>query len=120
MTSTSVIKPSADTFIDLSTIAKGYGVDVVAEYLKSQGIQHFLVEIGGELRARKKAVRDSWRVATEKPSASERGLQQIISVGDNAIATAGDYRNFLVNDGQRFCICSTRRQVILFVILLRR
>ncbi len=103
LTSTSVIKPSADTFIDLSTIAKGYGVDVVAEYLKSQGIQHFLVEIGGELRvAGRKPSGDSWRVAIEKPSASERGLQQIISVGDNAIATAGDYRNFFVNDGQRF------------------
>ncbi len=100
---TSVTKTNADMYIDLSTIAKGYGVDVVAERIESAGINNYLVEIGGELRLSGVKADDShWRVAIEKPSALGRASQQEISVGDNAVATSGDYRQFFEQDGKRY------------------
>jgi len=90
-------------YVDLSAIAKGYGVDVIANYFEELGMRNYLVEVGGELRAKgfnKRGI--SWQVAVEKPTAGEQGIQQVIAVGDNAIATSGDYRNYYELDGQRF------------------
>lgn len=90
-------------YVDLSTIAKGYGVDVVAELLEAYGIANYLVEIGGEMRlSGKKPADQAWNIAIEKPVSMERAVQQIVSIGDNAIATSGDYRNYYERDGQRF------------------
>jgi thiamine biosynthesis lipoprotein len=98
-----VTKADKDVYIDLSTIAKGYGVDVVAEILESKGLQHYLVEIGGEMRAKGEKSKDSpWRIAIEKPIAGQRSAQRLISIGDNAVATSGDYRNYFEADGKRF------------------
>ncbi|ALS97491.1 FAD:protein FMN transferase [Lacimicrobium alkaliphilum] len=96
-------KLQPDLYVDLSTIAKGYGVDVVADFMQEQGVEHYLVEIGGEMRLKGvKASGQSWRVAIEKPISTERAVQQIISVGDNALATSGDYRNYYEQDGVRY------------------
>ncbi|MFA0440734.1 FAD:protein FMN transferase [Vibrio sp. 10N.286.49.B1] len=90
-------------YVDLSTIAKGWGVDVVAEYLESVGIDDYMVEVGGEMRL-KGINRESvkWRIAIEKPSVDERNVQEIIEPGDMAIATSGDYRNYFEKDGVRY------------------
>lgn len=90
-------------YVDLSTIAKGWGVDVVADYLQSQGIHNYMVEVGGEIRL-KGLNRDSvpWRIAVEKPTVDERSVQEIIEPGDMAIATSGDYRNYFERDGVRY------------------
>jgi FAD:protein FMN transferase len=96
-------KLQPDLYVDLSTIAKGYGVDVVADFMQEQGIEHYLVEIGGEMRLKGvKASSQPWRVAIEKPISTERAVQQIITVGDNALATSGDYRNYYEQDGVRY------------------
>ncbi|MDF2176799.1 FAD:protein FMN transferase [Aliiglaciecola sp. CAU 1673] len=96
-------KTQANLYVDLSTIAKGYGVDVVADMLLAKGLQHFLVEIGGEMRlSGVKASGQPWRVAIEKPVSGERAVEKIISVGNNAIATSGDYRNYYEQDGVRY------------------
>lgn len=90
-------------YVDLSTIAKGYGVDIVAEYIEQQGIQNYLVEIGGEMRLKGfKHTGELWHVAIEKPVSLERAVQQVIVPKDNAVATSGDYRNYYEVDGQRF------------------
>lgn len=90
-------------YVDLSAIAKGYGVDVIADYFAELGIKNYLVEIGGELRVNGLNSRHvSWQVAVEKPTLESQGVQQVIAVGDNAIATSGDYRNYYELDGQRF------------------
>ncbi|ENK0809020.1 FAD:protein FMN transferase [Vibrio fluvialis] len=90
-------------YVDLSTIAKGWGVDVVANYIESQGIHNYMVEVGGEIRL-KGLNRDSvpWRIAVEKPTVDERSIQEIIEPGDMAIATSGDYRNYFERDGVRY------------------
>lgn len=98
-----VTKLHDKVYIDLSTIAKGYGVDVVADILEASGIEAYLVEIGGEMRLKgKKLNGKDWRIAIEKPITTERAIQRLISIGDNAIATSGDYRNYYEHDGQRY------------------
>ncbi|MDA0146807.1 FAD:protein FMN transferase [Vibrio sp. LaRot3] len=90
-------------YVDLSTIAKGWGVDVVADYIESQGIHNYMVEIGGEIRLKglnREGVK--WRIAIEKPTVNERNVQEIIEPGDMAIATSGDYRNYFERDGVRY------------------
>lgn len=90
-------------YIDLSTIAKGYGVDLIAELIEQKGIQNYLVEIGGEMRVKGfKHTGELWHVAIEKPVSNERVVQQIIVPKDNAVATSGDYRNYFESKGQRF------------------
>ena len=93
-----------DSYIDLSAVAKGYGVDVIAELLEKHDISSYLVEIGGELRARGlKPDGNEWRIAIETPtSAAERTIQRIIAVKDVGIATSGDYRNYFEENGVRF------------------
>lgn len=89
-------------YLDFSAIAKGYGVDVVAEYLESKGIENFLVEIGGELVAR--GLNDKgelWKVGINKPeemgSASE--LYSVVALANKGMATSGNYRNYYEVDG---------------------
>ncbi|MGC9422180.1 FAD:protein FMN transferase [Vibrio sp.] len=99
----SLQKNIPDLYVDLSTIAKGWGVDVVADYIESQGIENYMVEVGGEIRL-KGLNRDGvpWRIAVEKPDTDERAVQEIIEPGDMAIATSGDYRNYFERDGVRY------------------
>lgn len=96
-------KKIPNLYVDLSTIAKGYGVDVIAELLESRQIESYLVEIGGEMRLKGfKADGTLWHVAIEKPINSERSVHQIIVPKDNAVATSGDYRNYIEVSGKRF------------------
>lgn len=96
-------KDIPDLYVDLSAIAKGFGVDKVAEYLESLGARNYLVEIGGELRINGvNGKGHPWRVAIEKPTAGTGTVQEVIVPGDNGVATSGDYRNYYELDGQRF------------------
>ncbi|MGB0865012.1 MAG: FAD:protein FMN transferase [Granulosicoccaceae bacterium] len=99
----SLKKQAAAVYVDLSAIAKGYGVDQMALLLEKQGIGDYLVEIGGELRANGLSPRgDSWRIGIERPSEAERSIQQAVKLGDGALATSGDYRNYYERDGVRY------------------
>jgi len=96
-------KAKPQIYIDLSTIAKGYGVDRVAVLLDQMEITNYLVEIGGEMRTRgTKPGNQPWRIAIEKPVTSERSVQRVIEPGDAGIATSGDYRNYYEEDGVRY------------------
>lgn len=90
-------------YIDLSGIAKGYGVDVVARYLDREGVQAYLVEIGGEVRVNgRKPDGGAWRLAVEEPSEQARQVSKIVAMDQHAMATSGDYRNYYESDGQRY------------------
>ena len=96
-------KTRADLKIDLSAIAKGYGVDRVAERLDALGFANYLVEVGGELRLRGRKTRDTpWRIGLERPEAGLSSVQTSLAPGDTGIATSGDYRNYYERDGQRY------------------
>lgn len=84
----------ADCAIDLSGIAKGFGVDRLAEVLVSLGVGHFLVSIDGELRAAGgKPDGSPWRVAVEQPDPEKRDVAGVVELVDGAIATSGNYRH---------------------------
>ncbi|MFO6422857.1 FAD:protein FMN transferase [Motilimonas sp. KMU-193] len=96
-------KAIPELYVDLSSIAKGYGVDVLADYIESMGEHNYLVDIGGELKMKGHNDKDlAWRIAVEKPVTTERAIQQVITPGDNAVATSGDYRNYYEENGERF------------------
>ena len=96
-------KHHPDMFLDLSGIAKGYGVDRVAELMTAHGIDHYMVEIGGEIRVRGLKERDTpWRIAIEKPLAGERSVHTMLALSDIALATSGNYRNFFEIAGRRY------------------
>lgn len=89
-------------YCDLSAIAKGYGVDVVALALDSLGISSYMVDIGGEISTKGlNASGRMWRIGIETPDASA-GIQKIIAVEGVAMATSGDYRNYFERDGIRY------------------
>lgn len=87
--------------LDLSAVAKGYGVDRLAHYLEGQGLQHYLVEVGGELRgAGFKPDGQPWWVALEDPAAMPGGAIAVALHG-LAVATSGDYRKYFMQDATR-------------------
>ncbi len=90
-------------YVDLSAIAKGFAVDRIADFLDSRGIRGFLVDIGGEFRAKgRKSDGSFWIVAIEKPVIGKRAVQRILHLTDRAVATSGDYRNYFEIDGLRY------------------
>jgi len=93
-----------ELYVDLSSIAKGFGVDVVADYFNELNVLDYLVEIGGELRLKGVNLEGvPWRIAVEKPTDDgSRAVQEIIEPGDMAVATSGDYRNYFEEDGIRY------------------
>lgn len=91
------------TYLDLSSIAKGYGVDRMAAYLDGIGIDSYLVEIGGELRARgRKPDGTRWRVAVETPVPDADGVAEVLELDDLSVATSGDYRIHFESNGKRY------------------
>lgn len=89
-------------YLDLSAIAKGYGVDLAAQALNALGIEHYLVEVGGELRARgRRPDGHPWRVAIEVPDGSDDHALPLI-LSDRSIATSGDYRRYRDSDTRRY------------------
>ncbi len=92
-----------DIELDFSAIAKGYAVDVVAELLASYGLEHYLIEVGGELRLKgHKANGQRWKIAIEKPSMEPGGVQEALALENVAVATSGDYRNYFEIEGKRY------------------
>ncbi len=102
-TSRSIVsKAIPELYCDLSSIAKGYGVDVVADYLEQQGFENYLVEIGGEIRARgRNSQTDKWRIGIASPK-TEPGYVKALSVNNVGVATSGDYLNYFEKNGLRY------------------
>ncbi|QLB13945.1 thiamine biosynthesis protein ApbE [Bisgaardia hudsonensis] len=97
-------KSVPELYVDLSSIAKGFGVDQVADYLEKIGSNDYLVEIGGEIRAKGKNQENKfWQIAIEKPTFDgSRAVDKVIGLDNFAMATSGDYRNYFEDNGQRF------------------
>jgi thiamine biosynthesis lipoprotein len=103
LTPPSLRKSNPNLYVDLSGIAKGYGVDIVAEHLESVSIHSYMVEIGGEMRLKgEKPGKQAWKIAIERPQVGTRAIHQILSPRNHGLATSGDYRNFFEDKGQRY------------------
>ncbi len=97
-----VKKDDPDIYCDLSAVAKGYGVDMVSSFLDSHGFYNYLVEIGGEISVRgRNAAGENWRLGVLAPDGSN-SIEKIISIGDLAMATSGDYHNYFEEGGVRY------------------
>lgn len=101
-----VVSAMDSVYLDFNAIAKGYMVDVIGRYLETRRIDNYLVEIGGEVRAR--GINDKgvpWKIAIEKPNFDEtRSFQAVVALNNEAMATSGNYRKFKVdeNTGNRY------------------
>lgn len=97
------VRTQKHQYLDLSAIAKGYGVDAVARYLDAQGVKAFLVEVGGEIRVKgRKPDDEAWRLAIEEPVSERRQVNRVVVLDDHGLATSGDYRNYYESEGQRY------------------
>ncbi|PHV05545.1 thiamine biosynthesis protein ApbE [Janthinobacterium sp. BJB412] len=97
------VRKRAPLALDLSAIAKGYGVDQLAHCLDGHAIDSYLVGIDGEMRARAaKPGGDAWAVAIEKPVFGSREVAGVMELHDMAIATSGDYRRWVDVAGVRY------------------
>lgn len=95
------VRQPGGAYVDLSSIAPGFAVDQVARYLEREGVRDFLVEHGGELRARgHRPGARGWRVGIEQPDTDD-GLALVVMLTDRASGSSGDYRKFYERDGQR-------------------
>ena len=92
-----------DSYIDLSSIAKGYGVDEVAQVLENFGIKNYMVEIGGEIKTSGEKLDLPWKIAIESPRKDEKKIfNKILNLTDCVMATSGDYRNFFKSGTIRY------------------
>lgn len=89
-------------YVDLSAIAKGYGVDYASKALDDMGYTDYMLEVGGEVRTRGRNAREEWwQIAIEEPVADQRSVHRVVSLANMSMATSGDYRNFVEEDGVR-------------------
>ena len=95
-------KEIVEMFCDLSGIAKGYGVDKIAELLDSLNIENYLVDIGGEIKTKgKNHLRKAWKIGISTPD-DKMGIQKVVLLENKSVATSGDYRNYFEKDGIRY------------------
>ena len=102
-----MVKEDPRLMLDCSAIAKGYGVDRVARLLDKKGVQHYMVDIGGEVVVKGKNPRmKTWRIGINKPVEDSlsvnQELQTILEVSGIGMATSGNYRKFYYKDGKRY------------------
>ncbi len=100
------IKKPSEFYLEFNAIAKGYGVDVIAEFLESKNVDNYLIEIGGEIRVKginieKKA---SWKVGLDEPRFDgQQSVFKAITLKDESMATSGTYRKFKTDEnGNRY------------------
>lgn len=102
-----VTKQDERMMLNCSAIAKGFAVDVIANLLKSKGVENMMVDIGGEVVVcGKNPHAKKWRIGINKPVddslATNQELQTVVEITDAAMATSGNYRNFYYNNGKKY------------------
>jgi FAD:protein FMN transferase len=101
-----VIKSDPRINLDVNAIAQGYSVDVLCRYFYKMGIRNYLVEIGGEVRAKGTKAGAFWRIGIDRPEDNNmspgQALEAIIRISDKALATSGNYRKFYIENGIKY------------------
>ena len=103
-----VVKDDSRILLNCSAIAKGYASDVIARLLEREGIENYMVEIGGEVTM--KGVNQNgkcWRIGINKPEDDSTGIKNDIEevvqlCKKGGVATSGNYRNYYVKDGKKY------------------
>lgn len=101
-----LVKEIPQVMLDFNAIAQGYTVDVLASFLESKGVHNYMVEVGGELRAKGKKLNDSsWTVGIEQPNETNADgalLNAVVTIKDKSLATSGNYKKFYIEDGTKY------------------
>ena len=101
-----LIKSDPRMYLDVNAIAQGFSVDVICSYFDNLGIRNYLIEIGGEVRAKGTKAGALWRIGIDKPEDNNMSpgqtLEAIIKISDKALATSGNYRKFYIEDGIKY------------------
>jgi thiamine biosynthesis lipoprotein len=96
-------KSDARVRVDLNGIAPGYAVDLIAERFQSMHLNHFMIDLGGEVRAQGRNARgEAWRIAVERPIDAEPEPYAIVSLDNASVTTSGEYRHYYDRDGHRY------------------
>ena len=92
-------KDDGRTHLNLSAIAKGYGVDEIAKLLENEGYKNFLVEIGGEISAKGNRAKSEsgWNIGIMDPTNNAQNIA-VATLKNSAVATSGDYFNYIHTD----------------------
>jgi len=100
------IQKKLQTYIDFNAIAKGYGIDVIADFLSRKNISNYLIEIGGEIRVSGTNLNkeSNWKIGIQNPDFNgETSYTNVISLKNESMATSGVYRKFKVDEnGNRY------------------
>ncbi|MES2646979.1 MAG: FAD:protein FMN transferase [Bacteroidota bacterium] len=106
LTGDKLVKDLPQVMLDFNAIAQGYTVDILAAFLDSKGISNYMVEVGGELRAKGTKLNDSsWTVGIEQPNenvSEGASLFASVSLNDRSLATSGNYKKFYVEEGKKY------------------
>jgi len=103
----SLVKKNSHVMLDVNALAQGFSVDIVAAYLSNRSIRNYMVEIGGEVRAKgRNAHNQVWRIGIDKPREGNyipgEELQAIIRLKNRSLATSGNYRKFYEKNGIKY------------------
>ncbi|MFD2564500.1 FAD:protein FMN transferase [Aquimarina rubra] len=96
-----IVKQDKNTFVDFNALAKGYAVDVFAEFLEAKGLENYLVEIGGEIRGKgSNLIKEKpWKIGVEDPNFDQtQSYSKVLSLQNEAMATSGSYRKFKIDE----------------------
>jgi FAD:protein FMN transferase len=100
-----ISKNRKEIMLDFNAVAQGYSVDVLSDLLEARGVQNYLVEVGGELKAKGVSQNDTlWRIGIDRPlpDLKEREIEAIVNLDNKALATSGNYRKFYEKDGMKY------------------
>lgn len=97
-------KEKRSVMLDFNAIAQGYSVDLIGELLGKNGIEDYLVELGGELKSSGDKNGAPWKVGIDKPVDNREGrpLHAVVQLKNQSLATSGNYRKFYVKDGRKY------------------
>lgn len=96
-------KGHASLQADLGGIAKGYGLDLAARALEAGGVEHYMIEVGGEVRTRgRNASGRAWQIGVEEPDAIPQRARLVVPLSGRSMATSGDYRIYFEQQGRRY------------------
>jgi thiamine biosynthesis lipoprotein len=100
-----LIKENPETMLDFNAIAQGYTVDVLSAFLEKNGVYNYLIEVGGELKAKGKKQNDSaWTIGIELPNElpDQTMLKATFKIHNESLATSGNYKKFYFEDGKKY------------------
>ena len=98
-----LIKKNKDIKINLSSIGKGYGIDLIGKKLDQLGINNYIINIGGDILTKGyNSKKENWVIGIENPNLKEKFIKEIVNLTNKGLATSGDYKNFFTKDGKRY------------------